>query len=300
MKHSVKEWIIATRPWSLTASGMPALIAISYIFFIRNNLGVHIHWLNGTIALFGAVIFQVGGNLLNDYFDFKFNVDRKDTFSSRILVDGQFAPREIYNFGIIMLLIGSVIGVYLLFQSGWHLLWIGIAGFLGAYFYYKLKFIALGDLNIFVIYGLLIGLGVEYAMTGDLIWKMMLVTAPAGFMIVAILHANNTRDIINDGVANIKTQARILGLRYSKIYFIALMVISYSSVVLLVVFHILHPLTFLVFLSLPMAIQCIRKMLPATLESLESIVTLNVLVANLVLIFSMLYVSANFIAGIFL
>lgn len=300
MKHSAKEWILATRPWSLTASSMPALVAISYIFFIRNGLNVPIHWLNGVIGLFGAVIFHVGGNLLNDYFDYKFNVDRKeDTHSSRILVDEQFTPKSIYTFGVIMLLIGSAVGIYLLFRSGWHLLWIGIAGFLGAYFYNRLKNIALGDLNIFIVYGLLIGLGIGYVMTGMLLWKVPLMTAPAGFLIVAILHANNTRDIVNDGKANIRTQARALGLKGSKIYFIALMTLCYAAMIAFVILGLLHPLTLIVLLSAPLAVQCIRKMLPITLETLNSIIMLTVSVANLVMIFCLLYAGANFIAGIF-
>ncbi|MDR0364820.1 MAG: prenyltransferase [Bacteroidales bacterium] len=298
MKHSLKEWIFATRPWSLTASSMPALVAISYIFFIRNNLTVPVHWLHGVIALFGAVIFQVGGNLLNDYFDYKFKVDRKDTYSSRILVDEQFTPQSIYNFGVIALLVGSVIGIYLLIRSGWHLLWIGIAGFLGAYFYNRLKNIALGDLNISIIYGLLIGLGIGYVMTGMLMWKMLLITTPAGFLIVAILHANNTRDIVNDGKAHIKTQAMMFGVQASKIYFAILILASYTAIVCFVIFNILHPLALIVLLSLPMAIQCLKKIFSITINSLDLIMTLAVSVANLVMIFCLLYVVANFTAGI--
>lgn len=295
MKHSTKQWFLATRPWSLTASSMPSLVAISYIFYIRADFEGAVNWWLGALALIGAVIFQVGGNLLNDYFDYIYKVDRKDTHSSRILVDNEFEPKEIYRFGLLALLVGSGIGTYLLFYTGIHLLWIGILGIMGSYFYNRMKYIALGDLTIFIIYGLLIGLGIGYVMTGQLLWQLLLVTSPAGFLIVDILHANNTRDIVNDKQANIKTMAMLLGLKTSKAYFSLLMLGSYAAIAVLVLCKIVQPWCFVTFLSLPLALKCIGKMRPAALDNLESIKTLNESVAQLVMVFCLLYTVANFI-----
>ncbi|MDL2262840.1 hypothetical protein LJC11_05000, partial [Bacteroidales bacterium OttesenSCG-928-I21] len=86
------------------------------------------------------------------------------------MVDNVFLPKTIFNFGLIVTAIGSLIGIYLLINTGWELLVIGILGILGSYFYNKLKYIALGDFNIFLIYGLLISLGIVFVMTGELYW----------------------------------------------------------------------------------------------------------------------------------
>jgi len=301
MKHSLKDWIFATRPWSLTASSMPALIAISYIFFIRNEFDtcININWWFGLIALVGAVIFQVGGNLLNDYFDYKYNVDRKDTYSSRTLVDGYFFPKEILYMGIVFLSIGAIIGIYLLINTGWHLLWIGALGLMGTYFYNKMKYIALGDIVIFLIYGLLIGLGVVYVMTGELIWQILLVTSPVGFLIVGILHANNTRDILNDKKANIQTQAMLFGLKGSKMYFVILMLGSYLWILGLLIFKILPPLNLFVIGTLPLTMKCVKQMSSVEINNLDKIKTLTESVAKLVMIFSLLLSAANIVSGIF-
>ncbi|MDR0419367.1 MAG: prenyltransferase, partial [Prevotellaceae bacterium] len=266
---------------------------------IQDKLPIDIHWVNGIIALIGAVIFQVGGNLLNDYFDFKYKVDRKDTYSSRILVDEQFTPKSIYIFGITSTIVGCLIGVYLLWIAGWHLLWIGALGVLGSYFYNRLKYIALGDLNIFIIYGLLIGLGVTYEMTGQLLWQSLAATTPSGLLIVGILHANNTRDILNDKKAEIKTQAMLLGVKASKVYFSILMYGAYVGVLCLVLAMILHPLALVTFLTLPLTIKQIKLMNTVSLENLDSIKNLAESVAKLVMLFSLLLVLANFISQLF-
>ena len=294
MKHSIKEWILATRPWSLTASAMPALLAISYVFYLRNWF-FSINWYFGILALIAAVIFQCGSNLLNDYFDYKYKVDREDTYSSRILVDKIFMPKEIFNFALLFFLTGSLLGIYLLINTGWELLVIGLLGGLGGFFYNKFKNIALGDIVIFVIYGILIGLGMVYVMTGILIWKIILITSPAGFLITGILHANNTRDIKNDSKANIKTFAMLIGLKRSKVYFILLMFLPYLWIIILTILKITSPLNLAIIFTLPIAYKSVEVMNSVDIENLDKIKTLNENVAKLVMFFCVIYSISNFI-----
>ena len=296
MKHSIKDWVFATRPWSLTASAMPALIGISYVFYVRNDLS-SVNWLFGVLSLFGAVIFQSGSNLLNDYFDYKYNVDRKDSHSSRTLVDEIFTPKEIFNFALSFFATGSLLGIYLLINTNWELLVIGLLGGLGGFFYNKFKNIALGDIVIYIIYGVLISFGTVYVMTGILMWEIIAITTPAGFLIVGILHANNTRDIINDGKANIKTLAMLIGLKNSKIYFILLMFLPYLCIIGLSVAKIVSPLNLAVILTLPMAYKCIEEINSVDIENLNKIKTLAEKVAKLVLMFCFVQACFNFIAG---
>jgi len=204
--------------------------------------------------------FQASGNLIGDYFDYKYNVDRKDTFgSSRMLVDGVFKPKSILNFGITFLVIGILLGLFLSLNTDFNLLWIGAIGVFGTYFYYKFKFMALGDLLIFIIYGPLIGLGTVFVMTNELDWNLFILEIPIAFLVVNILHANNTRDIRNDGKANIKTQAMLLGIKGSKVQYIVLALGAYIAVALMVTFRMIHPLTLSVFLTLPITLKNIKK-----------------------------------------
>jgi 1,4-dihydroxy-2-naphthoate octaprenyltransferase len=292
----MNKWILATRPWSFPASAMPALLAISFVFFQKSNFD-NVSWILGILALLGAVCFQIAGNLIGDYFDYKYKVDRKDTFgSSRLLVEGVFQPETIYKFGVSVLIAGILLGLILMYFSGGDLLWIGIAGALGTYFYYRLKFIALGDLLIFIIYGPLIGLGTAYVMTGTLHWEILLVEIPVAFLVVNILHANNTRDIRDDGKANIKTQAMLLGIKGSKIQYIVLALGAYVAVAVMVAVGLLHSLTLSVFLSIPIALKNIKQMQLAKIEEPENIKMLDASSAQLVMIFTLLFSVSNFIA----
>jgi len=297
-ERKISDWIIATRPWSFPASTMPALVTISYVYFLKNEIASDINWFYGVLAFIGACIFQASGNLIGDYFDFKYGVDRKESFgSSRMLVDRIFSPKTILNYGIIMLAIGILLGLFLFVRTGTDLLWIGGIGVLATFFYYKLKFAAFGDLVIFIVYGPLIGLGTAFVMTNQLMWNVVLLNIPIAFLVVNILHANNMRDIRDDGKAHIRTQAMVLGMKRAKVQYLILAVGAYVGVILMVVFGMVHPLTLIVFLSLPVELKNLKQMKKAEVENPELIKNLDANSAQLVLIFSLLFAVANFFAA---
>lgn len=301
MNIKIKKWFLATRPWSFSASAIPCLVAISYIYYIKdieefNN----INWVYGTVAFIAVIIFQSAGNLYNDYFDYKKKVDRKETtLSSRILVDNIFTAKQIFNFASILLIIGIIIGIILCVLTSWKLIIIGILGVLSAIFYNKAKYIALGDLCIFICYGLLIALGTALILTEIFYWKILLINIPLALLIVGILHANNTRDINNDIEAGITTMAILLNLQLSKIYFVVLIVISYLFIIVLCTINIFSYYSFVVFLSLPIAINAIIKMLKTNLSKLKNIQNLSEIMSKFVLIFGLLLCIANVLGKLF-
>ena len=298
MKHTLKEWFMVTRPWGYALSIMPAALAVAYVFFENSVTPLDVNWWYGILAVIASPILQAGGNMMSDYYDYKNNVDRKETYgSSWMLVNKQFEPREVYWFSISMMVIGNIIGIYLLLNTSWHLLWIGLAGIIGSYFYFFMKYRALGDLNIFIIYGQLISLGTYLVMTNALSWKMLLVAAAPGFLIVNVLHANNTRDIKHDGVAKIKTAAMLLGIKGSIIYYFAFTIGAYLLIVLCVIFGIQHWATLLIFISLPMALKLMKQMRTADMEKPENIQRLDEGTAQLVMVYMLLLVIGNFAGG---
>ena len=299
-KQHIKNWLIAAHPWSFPASGMPALIAFTFVFYLfKTGVLTDINWINGLLAVVGAVIFHAAGNLLGDYYDFINGVDGEEkTGPIRLLVTGYFKPKTILFYGLTVLLAGIALGVYLMFQSGFPLFYIGLLGILCAVFYYKLKYIALGELVIFISFSQLIALGVVYVMTGQFILTSLLVVAPVGLLVVNILHANNTRDLLLDKEAGIKTQAIILGLEGSKILFQTLSLAPYILVAIIVKFNLLHPYSFAVLLSFPIALNGIKKMKKVNLRTLHEIKTLDVDTSKLVAIFSLLLIAGNVIGSI--
>ena len=244
----LKYWIIAAHPWSFPASGSPALMAFSYVFYLyKTGVVSDVNWANGVIAFFGAIIFHMSGNLIGDYHDYMNGVDQLEkTGPFRVLIHKIFKPKTILIYGYIVLLLGIIIGAYLFLRTGLPLIYIGLYGIISATLYYKFKYVALGDLIIFLSFGLMIMLGVVYVMTGIINWTSLLVASPVGLLIVAILHANNTRDMLQDKQAGIKTQAMNLGLEGSQIMYQTLLLVSYLLVAASVLLNLLHPFVFII------------------------------------------------------
>lgn len=298
---SLKKWLIAVRPWSLAASTVPALMTITYVYFLKIEYSLEINIFYGFLALIGAGIFQASSNIINDYIDYKHKVDRLESLGGgRTIIENIMRPKSFIIYGYILLIIGIILGLFLTFQTGYHLLWIGAIGIFFTIYYTKFKYIGLGDLVIFIIYGPMIGLGTAYVMTNNLLWEVMLINVPIALLIVDILNANNIRDIIFDKKAKIKTPAMLLGLEKAKVYYIVLMIAAYLFTALLIFLNLLHPLCFLVLLSLPIAIKNFNIINHATIETLEEIKHLDAKTSELVLVYGILFSISNFIAGFFI
>lgn len=299
MKQPLKNWVIAARPWSFPASTMPVLLTVSFLFYSRENIATDINWWYAVAVVLGVIAVHAAGNLISDYYDFKHNVDRKESFgSSRMLVEGVFEPKTILHYGQVLLLIAAVIGVVLTVLTGLDLLWIILLGGLGTYFYYKLKAIALGDLLIFIIYGPLIGLGTAYVLTQTMMWEILLLNVPVAMLVVNILHANNTRDIKHDAMANIRTQAMVLGIKGSKIQYVVLGLGAYLVLILFNAFGFVSALSLITLISAPLVMKNVRLMMKVDGTNPEIIKDLDGMSAQVVMAFSVLFSIANFIAGV--
>ncbi len=297
-KAKLHKWIAVTHPWSLPVSISPALVAISFVFYLhKTGVVLTVYWMNAILAVLGAMFFHLSGNLISEYYDFVNGVDGEDKKgAARMIVTGDFKPKTVLYYGYVLLLIGVLFGLSLFFRTGMPILYIGLMGMIFTLFYYRFKYVAWGDFVILITFGLLIALGVTYALTRQLIWESMWVSLPVGMLIVAILHANNTRDILQDKEAGIKTQAMKLGLEGSQVLYQTLLLVAYLVIAFNVVAKLLHPITFIVLLSFPMAVKNIKRMRVATIHDLSTIDILDAHTAKLVLAFSLLLSMGNFIA----
>ena len=294
MKHSAKDWLFATRPWSFPASSMPALLAFSYVFYISHLHGVNANWFFGVLSVLGAVIFHSGGNLVSDYFDYQRGVDREDTFGAGMLVNKVFEPKTILYYGFFFLIIGTILGLYLCSQTGYPLLIIGFVGFIGAGFYYQFKAKALGDFLIFIVYGPVISMGTFYAMTSTVSWESALLCCPIAFLTVNILHANNTRDILSDKRANIRTLAMNIGVKNSVRLYTTLCGMAYLFSTILILTGVLHWITLFAFITLPVALKNIKQMNNAKLGKPENIADSDVKTAQLQMMYSLSMIISIF------
>lgn len=278
---------MATRPWSFPASAMPGLVTLAFLFFNESDKA-SLDWIAGVSAMLGAIIFHCSGNLISDYFDFKYGVDTKDnlTNSNLTIVDNIIPAKQILAFGVITMVIGAAIGCWLVLRCGMPILYIGAIGTILTFFYYKLKFSALGDIDILLTFGILVPLGVSYALLGRIYYEILYISLSTGFLVVNILHSNNTRDVINDGNAGIKTLPMLLGSRGSKLYFVVLEIAAYLIVLINILIGRLPYLSLIVLLSAPIAFKNIKTML--TSKENRDIATLDGESAKLVMVFSLL------------
>jgi len=289
-KTSWKVWLRATRPFSFTASIIPVLLATAYAFY---NEGATINWALFPVVLFGAVLFHIGANMVSDYYDFIYGVDAKDTFGgSGVLVENLLKPKQVLYGGLLSFAIGFLLGLILVYVRGLEVLYMGLGGLFCGLFYTLsrkgLKYIALGDIAVFIAFGPLLIIGSYFSLTGTYDWNTFLISLPIGFLVVAILHANNTRDIFNDTRAKIKTLPMILGLKGSKIGYYFLIFGAYILTIILISVKLFSPLSLLVFLTLPIAIKNAKEFSLAQNGNIQPIIMMDVRTAQLHMQFGLL------------
>ncbi len=290
-KHSIKEWIIATRPWSFPASAMPVLVTLMYLYWTGDN---EINWFTGVWALINVVLFHAAGNTWSDYQDFIKGVDTPDTCGATTMTTGQFSPKEIRNLSLMLLIIAVVAGVTLMFLTGWELFWFGLGGLLCVALYPYMKYRALGDLVIAISYAWLPCWGTSYVAIGSIdmsVWTLMI---PVGCITVAILHSNNTRDVHSDAHANITTLAMKVGHRKAQMMHGFYLLFPFVMTLGCILWNLFPVWSFLVYLSLPMALRNVREMISCDVDNTSSISTLDQQTAQLQLLFSVL-LSISFV-----
>lgn len=279
------------RPWSFPAAVMPALVAMAFLISRQGISLVETSCVHMLLIVLAAVLIQAGGNIISDYYDFKYKVDRKETFgSSRMLVDGIFEPRTLMVFSLVLFAIASAIGVYLALVTSINLLWLGLLGMVLALFYYKFKYSALGDVFVFLTFGQMIAWGTGIILTSHMLWELLVIAAPVGLLIVAILHANNMRDMQYDQAVPIKTVSVMLGLKRAQVYYALLEILPYVIVIGFVVFGFQKPYVLITGITLPLAINNIRKANRATRHTLSDIKDLDGDSAKLVVAFSTVFI----------
>lgn len=256
-KPTFKDWLIATRPWSFTASALSVVVVLVYLEWLTGA----VNWTNGVLAIVGIILFHAAGNTWSDYFDFRSGVDTVEgAISVDTLKGGLFRPEQIRNLSLGLLVPGIIIGLWLLFTTGWTLLWIGLGGVICTLFYPHLKYRALGDLVIVLAYGLLPALGTSWVAVGEIDWRVLWAALPVALLVDSILHANNTRDAKTDRKADIRTMAMGMGVRASAILYVLEQLFPFAWVVLLIPFGIFPWLSILVTFIMRFAINNARSM----------------------------------------
>jgi len=288
-RSKLSVWIQTIRPFAFPASLIPVFIAGALAF--REPSGAS--WILFPLILLCVLLFHSGTNVISEYFDFKKGLDKSYTFgSSRVLVDGLIDPKEVLAGGYVLFGIGFLLGLILVLVRGVPILILGVIGLLGGIFYSAkpigYKYIGLGDIMVFLLMGPLMVTAAYLALTGTLNPKVIYVSLPIGFLVTAILNANNIRDIKYDRQAQVKTLEAILGYKAAKIEYYFLITAAYLSIIVMTLTKVLPIWSILVFLSLPVALKNIRIAISSQEGSAGEITILDVKTARLHFLFGTL------------
>ncbi len=266
----LQAWFEACRSYSLTASVTPLLVgaamAVRAGFFAPFRL---------LAALAGALAIHIGTNLINDYYDHVKGADSLDSLGgSKVIQRGLLTADEVWWGGMACLGAGSLAGLALSYACGWPILVIGLPSVAAGYFYtappFALAYNALGELAVFIFMGPAIVLGSYFVMALELGWAPLVASLPVGFLVTAILHANNVRDIETDPRYRKTTLANLFGRRAAAAEMALLCAAAYGTTAGAVVAGVLPWTVLATALTLPHAWAALRPVLsestPAALD----------------------------------
>ena len=298
MKHNFKEWFAVTRYWSFPVSTMPVIVTFAWLFS-RGEIPCEFKpYLVLILSLLGVMLLHAAGNVLSDYFDYKTGVDNENAFAVPNLVFKKFEPKEYLRFSIILFILGIAAGIAVTLLSGPGLLIIGAVAVLLTMLYSFLKYHALGDLDIFIIFGVLTVLGAAYAFTGAFRPDALILAIPVGIITVSVLHANNTYDTNSDRAAGIKTFGMLIGLKPAAILYCIYMVIPFACIIAYVIAGLMHPMALLCLLAAIPAYKNLKKAATYKQNGLEAMAGLDQGSAKLQMAFSLLLSVGLIIAGL--
>jgi 1,4-dihydroxy-2-naphthoate octaprenyltransferase len=217
-----RAWWMAARPATLAAAVSPVLVGTAMALFHGAAA-----FAPALAALVGALLIQVATNFANDYFDARRGVDSAERLGpTRVVQAGILSPEAVLKATFLVLATALLMGAYLVWVGGVPILVIGLASIACALAYtggpFPLAELGLGDLFVFVFFGLIAVGGTYFVQTATLTADVLLAGAGVGALTTAILVVNNLRDVETDARAGRRTLAVRLGPNGAKGEFLAL------------------------------------------------------------------------------
>lgn len=251
-------WLMAARVRTLPAAIAPVLVGTALAGYL------HVfHPLRFAAALVGAMFIQIGTNLSNDYSDARRGADTEDRLGPvRVTAGGLVPPRQVLIATYLTFGIAVLAGVYLIVVAGWQLLLVGAASILAGVLYTggpkPYGYEGLGELFVFLFFGIVAVAGSFFVQVKHLDWEAFALAVPVGLIASGLLVVNNIRDIETDRRAGKRTLAVRLGRPRTRWLFAAMIYLAYVLTPVSWIFGPLEPWLFLPWLTLPLAARVVR------------------------------------------
>jgi 1,4-dihydroxy-2-naphthoate polyprenyltransferase len=251
-------WLMAARPKTLPVGLAPVLVGTA----LAATADVF-HPLRFAAALLGALFIQVGANLSNDYSDARRGADAEDRLGPvRVTAGGLVPPRQVLVATYVTFALAILCGVYLIAVAGWQLLLVGAASIVAGVLYTggprPYGYEGLGELFVFLFFGIVAVAGSYFVQTERLVWEAFALAVPVGLLASAVLVVNNVRDLDTDRRAGKRTLAVRLGRARTRSLYAGMVYLAFALAPVTWVFGPLGPWLLLPFLALPLAAPVVR------------------------------------------
>ena len=227
---TTRQWISGARPRTLPAAVTPVAVGTGAAF-------PNPRFATAGLALLVALALQIGVNYANDYSDGIKGTDDDRVGPFRLVGSKSASPKSVLLVAMVMFLIAAISGLTLATMITWWLIPVGIAAIAAAWGYTggskPYGYRALGELSVFVFFGLVAVIGTYYVQRQSLTGWIFLAAIPVGFLACALLTVNNLRDIPSDDLVGKRTLAVVLGERRTRTLYYALIAGAYFSVLAL-------------------------------------------------------------------
>jgi 1,4-dihydroxy-2-naphthoate octaprenyltransferase len=222
-------WAVAARPRTLPAAVAPVLVGTALA-----GTGGTFHPLAFVAALIGSVFIQIGTNLSNDYSDARRGADTEDRLGPvRVTAGGLMPPRRVLVGTYVAFGVAVACGAYLAAITGWEILVVGVASILAGVLYTggprPYGYEGLGELFVFLFFGIVAVVGSYFVQTEDLPWEAFALAVPVGLLAAAILVVNNVRDLETDRRAGKRTLAVKLGRERARALYAAMLALAFAA-----------------------------------------------------------------------
>lgn len=253
-----RAWLMAARPATLPAAVVPVLVGTAAA--VREGSfrpGPFV------VALLASLLIQVGTNFANDYFDFHKGADTPDRLGPvRLLQSGVALPGQVLAATLLSFGAAALLGLYLVWVGGVPILIIGVLSILSGIAYtggpYPLGYHGLGDVFVFLFFGVVAVTGTYYLHTGTVSSLAWSASIPVGLLVTAILIVNNVRDIRTDRAAGKRTLAVRIGRQATVVQYILFLAIAYLVPLGLWLVNEVSGWFWLPWLTLPLAYRAAR------------------------------------------
>jgi len=226
------------------------------------------HWGWFILTLIGGMALHAGANVSNDYYDHISGNDevnrefvRPFTGGSRMIQKGLMTPREVLIEAMALYAVAIPIGIYFIVVRGPLILLLGAIGALSGFFYtappLKLVHRGVGEIFIGLNFGVLMTLGAYYVQAGSFAWEPVVASLPVAFLIVAILYINEFQDYTADKAVGKRHWVVRLGKERAVWGFVAIMALTYLSILAGVAGRVLTPWTLIALLTVPLSLKAV-------------------------------------------